>query len=72
MLKSSIYVIKKQINFQEGEQCWLVPTTYPPTKLKPRMVYCQEAKDDEDITPSDKTIEYKMSSFLYLHSDFLV
>ena len=25
---------------------------------------------DEDITPSDTTIDYKVSSFLYLHSDF--
>ena len=25
---------------------------------------------DEDMTPSDKTIDYKVSSFLHLHSDF--
>ena len=25
---------------------------------------------NEDITPSDTTIDYKVSSFLYLHSDF--
>jgi hypothetical protein len=25
---------------------------------------------DEDMTPSDTTIVYKISSFLYLHSDF--
>jgi hypothetical protein len=27
-------------------------------------------KVDEDITPSDTTIDYKVSSFLLLHSDF--
>jgi hypothetical protein len=25
---------------------------------------------DEDMTPSDTTIDYKVCSFLYLHSDF--
>jgi hypothetical protein len=26
--------------------------------------------NDEDMTPSDITIDYKVCSFLYLHSDF--
>jgi hypothetical protein len=25
---------------------------------------------DEDMTPSDTTVDYKVCSFLYLHSDF--
>ena len=62
--------IKKHVEFQEGEQYWLLPTTCPSAKLKPRMVCCQEGEDDEDMTPSDMTIDYKVSSFLYLHSDF--
>ena len=33
------------------------------------MVCCQEGEDDEDITPTDTTIDYKVSSFLYLHND---
>ena len=65
------FVIKKHVKFQEGEQCWLLPTTYPSTKLKPRTVCCQEEADDEDMTPSDMTIDYKVISFLYLQSDFL-
>jgi hypothetical protein len=70
MWRSPCFVINKQVKFQEGEQCWLLPTTYPPTKLKPKMVCCQEGEDDEDITPSDTTIVYKVSSFLHLYSDF--
>jgi len=70
MSRSPSFVIKKHVKFQEGEQCWLLPTTCPPTKLKPRMVCCQEGEDDEDMTPSDKTIDYKVSLFLHLHSDF--
>jgi hypothetical protein len=68
--RSPSFVIKKQAKFQEGEQCWLLPTTCPPTKVKPRMVCCQEVEDDEDMTPSDTNIDDKVSSFLYLHSDF--
>ena len=64
------FVIKKRVKFQEGEQCWLLPTTCPPTELKSKTVCCQEGEDDEDMTPLDTTIDYKVSSFLYLHSDF--
>ena len=68
--KSPSFVMRQQVKFQEGEQCWLLPTTCPPVKLKPRTICCQEGEDDEDMTPSDTTIVYKVSSFLYLHSDF--
>jgi hypothetical protein len=34
------------------------------------MVCYQEGKDDEDMTPSDMTIDYKVSFFLYLYSNF--
>jgi len=70
MSRSPSFVIKKQVKFQEGEQCWLLYTACPPTKLNPRMVCCQEREDDEYMTPSNMTIDYKVSSFLYLHSDF--
>jgi hypothetical protein len=70
MSRSPSFVIKKQVNFQEGEQCWLLPTTCPSMKLKPRTVCCQEGEDDEDMAPSNMNIGYKVSSFLYLHSDF--
>jgi hypothetical protein len=70
MSSSPNFAIKKQVKFQEGEQCWLLPTTCPSAKLKPRMVCCQEGEDDEAITPSDTTDDYKVSSFLQLHSDF--
>jgi hypothetical protein len=30
----------------------------------------QATHGDEDMTPSDTTIDYKVCSFLYLHSDF--
>ena len=52
------------------EHCWLLPTTCPPTKLKPRTVCCQEGEDDEDMTPSDTTIAYKVRLLLFFHSDF--
>ena len=42
MSRSPSFVIKKHVKFQEGEQCWLLPTTCLPTKLKPRTVCCQE------------------------------
>ena len=69
---SPSFVLKKQFNLQEGEQYWLLPTTCPPTKLKPRTVCCQEGEDGEDMTPMDMTmiVQYKVSSFLYLHNDF--
>jgi hypothetical protein len=70
MSRSPSFVIKQQVKFQEEEQYWLLPTTYPPIKLKPRTVCCQEGKDNEDMTPSDTTIDYKVRSFLYLHSNF--
>ena len=69
MSRSPSFVIKKQVKFQEGEQRWLLPTTYPQTKLKTRTVCCEEGEDDEDITPSDTTIDYKVSLFPHLHND---
>ena len=38
MSSSTSFVIKKHVEFQEGEQCWLLPASYPPTKLKLRTV----------------------------------
>jgi len=38
MSSFSSFVLKKQVKFQEGEQCWILPTTCPPTKPKPRTV----------------------------------
>ena len=70
MSSSPSFVIKKHVKFQEGEQCWLLPTTFSSANPKPRTVCCQEGEDDEDMTPSDTTIDYKVSSFLHLHSDF--
>jgi hypothetical protein len=70
MSRSSSFVIKQQVKFQEGEQYWLLPIICPPTKLKPRTVCCQKGEDDEDMTPSDTTIDYKVRSFLHLHSNF--
>ena len=52
------------------EHCWLLVATYPPTKLKSRTVCCQEGEDDEDMTPSDTTIAYKVRLLLFFHSDF--
>ena len=57
------FALKKQVKFQEGEHCWLLPTKCPPTKLKPRTVCCQEGEDDEDMTSSDMTTDYLVSSF---------
>ena len=71
MSSSSSFILKKQVHFKEGEQYWLLPTPYHPTKIKPRMVCCQEGEDDEGMTPSDMTIDYKVSSFqLNLSSKF--
>jgi hypothetical protein len=68
--RSPSFVIKQYVEFQEEEQYWLLPTIYPPAKLKPRTVCCQEGKDDKDMTPSDTTIDYNVCLFLYLHSNF--
>jgi hypothetical protein len=70
MSRSPSFVIKQHVKFQEGEQYWLQPTICPPTKLKLRTVCCQEGEDDEDMTPMDTTIDYKVCSFLHLHSNF--
>jgi hypothetical protein len=70
MSRSPSFVIKKWVKFQEEEQCWLLPTTCSPIKLKPRTIYFQKGEDDEDMTALDMTIDYKVSSFLHLHSDF--
>ena len=71
---SPSFIFKKQVNFQEGKRYQLLPKTCPPTKLKPRTVCCQGGEDDEDMKPMDTTMiaKYKVSSFLYLHNDFLV
>ena len=70
MWRNPSFVIKKQVKFQERKQCWLLPTTSPPTILKPKTICCQEGEDDEDMTPSDMTIDYLVSSFRHLHSNF--
>ena len=70
MSRSPNFVIRTQVNFQEGDQSWLLPITCSSTKLKPRTACYQEGEDDEDMTPSDITIEYKVSSSLHLYNDF--
>ena len=50
MSSSPDFVIKKHVKLEEDQHCWLLPTTCPPTKLKPRTVCCQEGEDDEDMT----------------------
>jgi len=70
MSRSPNFIRRTQVNFQEGEQSWLLPITCSPTMLKQGMVCCQQGEDDEDITPSDITSDYQVSSFLYLYSDF--
>jgi len=71
MSSSPNFVLKKQHKSQEGEQCWLLPTTYRLAKFKPRMVCCQEGEDDEDMTPMDTPMKVKdkVSSFLCLYND---
>ena len=69
MSSSPGFVIKKHVKFEEDQHCWLLPTTCPPTKLKPRTICCQKGEDDEDMTPSDTTIDYKVNSLLPLHCD---
>jgi len=70
MSRSPNFVVRKQVNFQEGEQSWLLPTTCSSTKLKPRTVFYQEGENDEDMTPLGISIEYMMSSFIYLYNNF--
>jgi len=70
MSRSPNFIVRTQVNFQEGEQSWLLPITYSSTKLKPMTICCQEGDNDEDMTPSDITIDYKVSSFIYLHNYF--
>jgi hypothetical protein len=70
MSRSPSFVIKQHVQFQKGKQYWLQPTICPPTKLKPRMVCCQEGEDDEDMTPTDTTIDYKVRLSLHLYSNF--
>ena len=47
-------------------------TTYnlPSNKAQTKDGLLSKGEDDEDMTPSDMTIDYKVSSFLHLHSDF--
>ena len=63
MSSSSSFVLKEQDQSQEGEHYLLQPTTCPLTKTKPRAFCCQEGENDEAITPSDTTADYKVSSF---------
>ena len=51
-----VFFLMKQDKSQEAEHYWLLPTTYPLTKTKPRTL--------------DMTVDYKVSSFLLLHIDF--
>lgn len=44
------------------ENGWFVPTTYSPTKVKLRMVCCQENEDYENVTLIDETNEYEAST----------
>ena len=53
MSSSSSFILKKQVHFKEGEPYWFLSTTYHPTKIKPRMVCCQEGGDDDGMTHSD-------------------
>ena len=46
----------QQDKYQEGEHGSLLPTTHPPTKVKPRTVCCQEGENDEDIIGSNMTM----------------
>jgi hypothetical protein len=70
MSSFSSFFLKKNVKFQEGEQYCILPTTCPPRKPKPRTVCCQEGENNDDMTPSDTTIDYKVSSFLHLYNDF--
>ena len=71
MSSSSSFILKKQVHFKEGEQYWLLPTPYHPTKIKSGTVCCKEKEDDEGMTHSDTTIDYKVSSFqINLSSEF--
>ena len=63
ILSFSCFVLNKPDKSQEGEHAWLQLATYPPTKFKLRMLCYQEVEDDEDLTPTDMTIDYKVSSF---------
>jgi hypothetical protein len=60
MSNSSSFVLKKHVKFQKEEQYWLLPTTCPPIKFKPRTICCQEGENDEDMTLTDTTIDYKV------------
>src|SRR6185437_79039 len=72
MSKSPSSILKQIVKFLKEEHHWLLPTTCPPTKLKPRTVCCQEGEDDEDTTPIDTPMKVKdkMSSFTHFLSDF--
>ena len=53
---SPSFIVKKQDKSQEGEHGSVLPTTCPPTMVKPRTVCCQEGENDEDIIGSDMTM----------------
>ena len=63
MSSSSSFVLKKHDKSQEGEHSWLLPTTCPSTKVKPRMVCYEEGDDDEDMTPTDTTMKVVGTKF---------
>lgn len=52
MSRSSSFVLKIQVTFQEGEKpIMLLMTTSSTPTVKPRTVFFQEGEDDEDIPP---------------------
>lgn len=56
MSSSPCFIVKKQDMSQEEEHGWQLPTTCPPTLVKPRTVCCQEGENDEDITSANMTM----------------
>jgi hypothetical protein len=70
MSSSPSFIIKKHVKFQEGEQCWLLPTMFSLSNPKPRTVCYQEGEDDKDMAPLDTNNDYKVCSFLHLYSGF--
>ena len=61
-------LIMLSLNHQNHKQCprW----GHVPYKLKPGTVCCQEGEDDDDTTPFDTTIAYKVRLLLHFYSDF--
>ena len=57
----------QQDKYQEGEHDSLLPTTHPPTNVKPRTVCYQEGENDEDIIGSNMTMPTTSIPKNYLH-----